>query len=287
MPKGGAEKYEKRIGEETRLGRARGEQLQGTLQPQYNQFWQNYNQAVNRQTRDYGNVMGRYQEFADTGGFSPQDISNMRARAMSPLRATYATAQRNLGRSLGAGGPAGSSGVLQARMAREQGQGMSDVARATEGDIAEQKQRGRLSGIGGMLGAYGATPGQAALYGNQALGGAGQLLDLNQAQNQFANAMTGQMGQYATMPGKWQTGFNNLLAGAQVAGQIAYPWMNALPRAGGGGIPTTGGGVGGTPWTGYPGFAGSVPSYGPGFLGGGSVPPYGGGMYSGSRGPYQ
>lgn len=228
MPKGGAENLQRRIDEETRLGRSRATELQGQLQPQYNQFWQNYNQAVNRQTGDYGNIMGRYNEFADTGGFSPQDISNIRARSVSPLRASYAAAGRNVARQRSLqGGYSPGYGVLQGRLAREGGQAMSDATRAAEGDIAEMRQRGRLAGISGLLSGYGATPGQASLYGGQALQGMGQQLDLNQAQNQLASAMTSAQGQQAQMPGRWQTAFNNILGAGRIAGGLIYPWMMA------------------------------------------------------------
>src|SRR5574339_587168 len=230
MPKGGAERYEKKIGQETELGRARHEELKGALEPQYNTFWQNYNNVVTRQGKDYGNFMGRFNEFANTVGFSPQDISNIRSRAVSPLRASYAAASRNVERQKSLqGGYSPGSNVLQARMAREQGQAMSDVTRKAEADIAEMKQRGRLAGISGLLSGYGATPGQASLYGNQSLAGMGQRLNLGQNQDQFAQGILGHWGQQGQMTGKWQQGLNNTLNIAKTAGQLIYPWMNQLP----------------------------------------------------------
>ena len=39
-----------------------------------------------------------FQQFAQTGGFSPEDLANIRARAVSPVRAVYANAQQNVNR---------------------------------------------------------------------------------------------------------------------------------------------------------------------------------------------
>src|SRR5215467_8588522 len=79
-----------------------------------------FQNAITRQTGDYGNIMGQYQGFkpqqtastnpqvqqgydtlssagntfgniASTGGYSAQDIEDLRARAMSPITSQYAT----------------------------------------------------------------------------------------------------------------------------------------------------------------------------------------------------
>src|SRR5262249_44917522 len=64
-----------------------------------------------------------FRNFAQTGGFSPEDLSNIRARALSPVRATYANAEREVNRQRSLqGGYSPGFNVLQARMAREQGQ---------------------------------------------------------------------------------------------------------------------------------------------------------------------
>lgn len=94
-----------------------------------------------------------FQDFAKTGGFSADDLANIRARAVSPVRATYANAQQNVNRQRSLqGGYSPGFGVLQARMAREQGQATSDAATNAEAGIAEMVQRGKLSGLQGMAG---------------------------------------------------------------------------------------------------------------------------------------
>src|SRR5437773_5397071 len=39
-----------------------------------------------------------FSEFSKTGGFSPEDLANIRARALSPVRAVYSNAQREVNR---------------------------------------------------------------------------------------------------------------------------------------------------------------------------------------------
>lgn len=101
-----------------------------------------------------------FQKFAQTGGFSPEDLANIRARAVSPVRAVYANAQREVNRQKSLqGGYSPGFGVLQARMAREQGQGISDAATGAESDIAKMVQSGKLAGLQGMAGTEGSGGG--------------------------------------------------------------------------------------------------------------------------------
>ena len=92
-----------------------------------------------------------FQEFSNTGGYTPQNLADMRARGVAPLRAAYANAARNVGqqRSL-QGGYSPNAIAAQIKMAREQGQGMADAAQNVEAGIAQGVQQGRLSGLQGM-----------------------------------------------------------------------------------------------------------------------------------------
>ena len=97
-----------------------------------------------------------YSEFAKTGGFSPTDLGNIRARALSPVRAVYANAQRNVNRQRSLqGGYSPGFGALTARMSREQGQETSDAATNAEAGISEMVQKGRLAGLAGLQGSGG------------------------------------------------------------------------------------------------------------------------------------
>lgn len=155
---------------------------------------------------------GGFQDFAKTGGFSAADLANIRARAVSPVRAVYARAQENVNRqrALQSGYSPG-FGVLQARMARQQGQGISDAATNAEASIAEMVQQGKLAGLQGMAGTEGRTSGSTTSGSSSGGGGGGG----------------GRAGQYealpALMPEKKKSFWQKLGSGLKKAGQIALP----------------------------------------------------------------
>lgn len=96
---------------------------------------------------------GGYEEFSRTGGYSRDDITNMRSRGVSPIRAAYANAQREVGRQRSLqGGYSPNAVAAQVKMAREQGQAAADATQNVEAGLAEARNRGRLSGLGGMSG---------------------------------------------------------------------------------------------------------------------------------------
>ena len=97
------------------------------------------------------NSYGGYEEFSKTGGYSRDDIQNMRARGVSPIRAAYANAEREVARQRSLqGGYAPNAFALQGRMAREQGQLGADAVQSVEAGLAEARNKGRLSGLTGM-----------------------------------------------------------------------------------------------------------------------------------------
>jgi hypothetical protein len=195
------------------------------------------------------NSYGGFQEFSQTGGYSPTDIANMRARGVSPIRAAYAGAQRQIGqqRSL-QGGYAPNAIAARVKMAREQGQGMADATQNVEAGLAQARNQGRLAGLSGMSGIegqrlqaqlasraqqldalkgmtslYGTSPGMAQTFGNQAIASTGQLGNYN----------IGLMGQYNNLnqgPGN----LDRILSGVQTAGNVLYPWLGGWrPNQGG------------------------------------------------------
>jgi hypothetical protein len=97
-----------------------------------------------------------FTEFSNTGGYSPEDIANMRARGISPIRASYANAEREIGRQRSLqGGYSPNAIALQGRMAREQGQLTADATQNVEAGLAEARNKGRLAGLTGMSGIEG------------------------------------------------------------------------------------------------------------------------------------
>src|SRR6185295_3747842 len=90
------------------------------------------------------------------GGYSPQDINNMRARSVAPIRAAYANAQNEIGRQRSLqGGYSPNAIAAQVKMAREQGQSGADALQNTEAGLAQMRNQGRLAGLGGMSGIEG------------------------------------------------------------------------------------------------------------------------------------
>lgn len=104
-------------------------------------------------TGPYDQVQQGYSQFAQTGGFSPEDLANIRARAISPIRANYANAMRDVDRQRALqGGYSPGYGVLRQRMQREQGQAGAEATTAAEANIAQMVQSGKLAGLGGLAG---------------------------------------------------------------------------------------------------------------------------------------
>src|SRR5262245_47648006 len=88
------------------------------------------NYGYNRNVADYESLMDDYNEFRQTGGFSADDLSNIRSRSVSPFRSVYSGAQRELDRNRALqGGYSPNYAAASAKMAREMSQGLSDANR--------------------------------------------------------------------------------------------------------------------------------------------------------------
>jgi hypothetical protein len=126
--------------------------------------------AAGRSISAHDEIMNRYREFAETGGYSPETLGAIRSRALSPVRAAYSDANRAIdrGRSL-AGGYSPNYAAARSRTAREQAYANADATTNVEAALGEMVQRGRMGGIGGMSSVYGQSPGLAATFGQQAL----------------------------------------------------------------------------------------------------------------------
>jgi len=83
---------------------------------------------------------------AETGGYSPEDVSNIRERGISPIRSIYANAQQEMARKRAIqGGYSPNFNASSAKMARE----MSDLVAGKTTDVnaqlAQQIAQGKLS----------------------------------------------------------------------------------------------------------------------------------------------
>jgi hypothetical protein len=160
---------------------------------------------------------GGFQDFAKTGGFSGGDLANIRARAVSPVRAVYQNAQQNVNRQRSLqGGYSPGFGVLQARMARQQGQGISDAATNAEASIAEMVQQGKLAGLQGMAGTEARTSGSDTTGGGSSSGGGGG--GSGKRGGTGADSLP-----TALVPEKKKSFWQKVGSGLKKAGQIALP----------------------------------------------------------------
>jgi hypothetical protein len=236
--------------------RKRYEKQQG---PMVNAFAQDYGRGTELGFEDYGDIMkryrdvaggggiagktgkvnvtptsytdpfksyGGYEEFSKTGGYSPEDMANMRSRGVSPIRAAYANAERNVGRQRALqGGYAPNAIATQAKMAREQGQGMADATQNVEAGLAEARNRGRLSGLGGMEGIEGQRLNAQLQTGqfNADQDLRAQMFNAQADQEDNLNqmrALQGMTSLYGTTPGMANNFGNLLLQGVGQGGQI-------------------------------------------------------------------
>lgn len=101
-----------------------------------------------QRSSDLDTDIGKLNDFADTGGFSEGDLGNIRARAVAPLRAAYATAERELSRRKSLqGGYSPNAGAVTAKLAREQGELGANASTNVEAEIAKLVQSGKLSAL--------------------------------------------------------------------------------------------------------------------------------------------
>jgi len=194
-------------------------EAKGIAGPQLDLFRNLYNQGAQQNMQHYGELMGGFKNFQDTGGYSPGDLSNIRSRAVSPIRAAYANASRDVNRQKSLqGGYSPGQGVLKARMAREQGQSMSDASTGAEAAIAQMVNQGKQFGLQGATGLYGTTPGLTSMFGNQVLNAMNQRLGINQ------DAINAEF-QAQQLPGRWEGTLGRIGDVARLGGQIAAPWL--------------------------------------------------------------
>lgn len=158
------------------------------------------------------NAIAGYGDFAQTGGLSPQNIADIRARALSPIRANYALAQDELqrGKNL-AGGYMPNFAPALAKMAREQSYAMSDANVNTSAMLAEAIRSGRLAGLGGLS--------------ELGLGLGGQRLNAAQLQNQLGSMLIqAQLGK-SQVPSNFSQALGNIGQVAGIAGSVINPFF--------------------------------------------------------------
>lgn len=200
-----------------------------------------------------------YQGFADTGGFSPQDINNIRARSVAPIRSMNDRANQEIQRQSAIRGTAYSPNTTAAlaKVNRDSAYAAGDTATNAEAMIAQLMQQGKLYGLGGLASTglsnqandtsnrgldlsainsnagnqlnalqgktslYGATPGLANTFGNQVLNSSAQGLQGAGLQNQLAQMIiNGQLGK-SQVPGNFQSALGNIGSIGNLIGGVA------------------------------------------------------------------
>lgn len=138
---------------------------------------------------------GIYEEFGKTGGYTPQQIEDIRRRSTNPIASMYENLRQENERQRRIGGGSSAMGAAgAARLARDQAKGIGETALATETDIGAQQRAGRQWGaqgmtssemalqqlmsqnkLAGLTGAIGGERGMAGDIAGTRLGAAGQL----------------------------------------------------------------------------------------------------------------
>ena len=180
---------------------------------------------------EMGEALAGYGDFARTGGFTGQNLRDIRARGISPIRAAYGNTIRELDRARSLGGDSGATNYIAARSRaqRELPQQLSDATQNVNAGIAQMVQQGRLAGLGGLSSTAqaDATFAQRAALANQAASMQAKLA--NQAANLRAGefginnrlgALSGMANMYSATPGQASTFGNQVLNSTQ-------NWLNA------------------------------------------------------------
>lgn len=229
--------------------------LEKEYTPQSQQMWNNYMGAVDQNKADYGNIMGGYQnfakglggptqftnqtveaknpaeqqeaygylretmpgyrDFAQTGGYSPTDIQELRARGVAPIRTAYGNTMMEMNRSRALAGSGGATNYIAAasKAQRELPGQMADATTTVNANLADAIRQGKIQGLAGMSGVGATMGGLASQDAGRMLqaGMANQNADLQRQQlteqslqslrrNQL-DALQGQSSLYGTTPG--------------------------------------------------------------------------------------
>lgn len=280
MAKNDHRRAEVAIDQQGGMQRHRLDNLDSGLTRQNQNLENRFTVASDRAEQDYGNIMNRYgsfldspgvtphfgayggyQNFANTGGYSPEDVQNIRARGVAPMRAVYANAQQNLDRNRTLQGYSPNYAAASSKMARELGYGLADAGTNVEAALADAIRQGKLAGLGGMTNIdsartsaelanqsaklqgmsgmsnmYSATPGMANMFGNQMLDSSKNSLALQQLNNELAKMIMSGTLDLNQVPGNFQTAMGNIGSVVGLGGQIG----GMISGLGGGGKSTLG-----------------------------------------------
>ena len=219
-------------------------QTENELVPISQNFMNNYNNSVAQDAADKGNIMGQFQsmfnaprptfervqakqpeelnesygylreampgyrEFAQTGGYSPTDVQELRARGISPIRSAYGNTMMELDRARALGGSSGSPNYIAAasKAQRELPGQMADAETTVNAGLADAIRQGRQFGLQGISSTGSTMGGLSSQEANRMLQAdtANQAADIQtqqmESQNKFGS-LQGMSGLYGATPG--------------------------------------------------------------------------------------
>lgn len=127
----------------------RGYQNLASQAPSYmNSTQGNYTPAQSQysQSSDLRDATSNLRGLSQNGGYSDQNLQDIRARSVSPIRSIYSNALREVDRNKRLqGGFSPNYNATRARMARDLSTQISDASQNVEGDIAGRQAAGRLA----------------------------------------------------------------------------------------------------------------------------------------------
>lgn len=233
MPKGDPKRIQKAIDDQGGLSQNYLNNTRDDIKPQNQAFQNRFNVSADRSNLDYGNMMqgyddftarmrdprsfgayGGYEDFSQTGGFTPEQIAAMRGRGEGVIRSNFDTAIRGIDRQKKlTGGYSPGYAASMAKLTRDRATALGDQNINLEAQLADSIRSGKLAGLSGMTdidksrsslesGAlsgktslYGATPGQTDMYGNLLTQSNAQMIDIQQLQQAIAEMIiNGQLG---------------------------------------------------------------------------------------------
>jgi hypothetical protein len=246
----------------------------------YDSIMGDYRSLLNRgpQNTNFGAYSG-YQNFADSGGYSAQDIQDLRARAIDPIRGVYSRAQSELDRNRSLqGGYSPNYAAASSKMTRDLAHAIGDANVNVNASLADQIRQGKLAGLGGMTdidkarsseglanrgmdlstvnsmqGMYGATPGLYNSTTNALNQSNNQRQGVEQMQSSLAESIIRGLLGMSQVPGNFQSAMGNVSSALGVAGQVGgalggyggfgSPLPSRTTTPNWGGMPSGGGGI--------------------------------------------
>lgn len=97
-----------------------------------------------KQSSDLTDAISKLKNLSETGGYSEQGIADLRERGISPLRAVYAGAQRDIERNRAIQGSSASYSALKSKMARELSDKIAGATQNVNAGIAQNVASNKL-----------------------------------------------------------------------------------------------------------------------------------------------